>query len=565
MLARFSRLPLAAKAILPVLLVALIASGALFQTMRLLHHSLATYDHLIDHEARAATEAARLNLVVLDLARATWRASATAEPADIAASREDIAAMPRQFEERARHIAPVVAGTPDASALAAISAQFRTLHGVATQALTMLAKGRRAEASALLRRDFYVQVGELRSLNRRLTDNLLRLAEGTTDEVAHATAQESRVVGFIAAAVILAALAGAAWAMVLLVSRPVSRLAAATAAIAAGDHATVVPATSRGDELGVMARALQGFAGSLAEAERLRCAQEAAKQVAEADRRAGLVHLAGELEAQVGGAVEAIASASTELSAAATSLVSIAERGAGRAAEVSADTTEANGNVGTIAAATEQLAASVAEIARQVNESSQVAKEAVAQAERSNATVANLHDASQKIGEVLRLIGDIASQTNLLALNATIEAARAGEAGKGFAVVASEVKSLAGQTARATEGIAAQIQAMQGATDGAVQEIQAIRATILRMGDIATAIAAAVEQQDAATRDIARNVQGAAGGTARIATRIEEVRQIAGETGGAATQVQATSGELAGQAERLRRKVDEVLGGLRAA
>jgi methyl-accepting chemotaxis protein len=564
MLARFDRIPLAVKAVMPVLLVTLMAAGVALHKFDLLDRTDASYRRLIATESHATTYAARLNLLTLDLARATWQAVA-GEPADIAELREDIAAMPRDLAERARHVAPALAGTPLAAALADLERRFTALHGVAMRALASQAEGRRAEALALLRRDFHAQVEELRAVNRRLTEQLLQLTEGRAQEVSASVAEEIRLATVGVGLTFALALALAVWGMLALVSWPVSRLAAATQAIAGGDHAAEVPATRRGDELGAMARALQGFAAGLTEAERMRAAQAEAKGAAEAERRAALSRLAGELEAQVGGAVETIAAAAAELSTAATSLVSIAERSAGRAAEVSADTAEANGNVGTVAAATEQLAASVAEIARQVGESSGVAKEAVAQAERSNATVANLHEASQKIGEVLRLIGDIASQTNLLALNATIEAARAGEAGKGFAVVASEVKNLAGQTARATEGIAAQIQAMQGATDGAVQEIQAIRATILRMGDIATAIAAAVEEQDAATRDIARSIQGAAGGTGRIATRIEEVRAAAGETGGAASQVKATSGELASQSELLRGKVAEVLAGLRAA
>jgi methyl-accepting chemotaxis protein len=564
-MSRFDKLPLAVKALLPVLLVVLITGGGVAYTLRLLAQTDESYNSLIDGEARAATYAARLNLLTLDLARAVWRTVAVPDVADVATARRELETMPAEFTARARVVSAAVEGSPLAQDLAETERRFSAVHRAATQALELLGDGRRDEAMAVLRRDFYHQVPELRAVNRKLTTEMLELAEGRGDALSVTAREQAWAATLGVGLACLAALALAAWAMRLLVSRPITRLEAAMRAIAAGDHAAPVPAITRGDELGAMARALQGFAAGLAETERLRAGQEAAKAAAEAERRAGLAALASELETQVGGVVETVASASTELSAAATSLVAIAERGSGRAGEASAAAAEANADVGTVAAATEQLAASVAEIARQVNESSGVAKEAVAQAEHSNATVAELHEASQKIGEVLRLIGDIASQTNLLALNATIEAARAGEAGKGFAVVASEVKSLAGQTARATEGIAAQIQAMQGATASAVGGIQAIRGTILRIGEIATAIAAAVEQQDAATRDIARSIAGAAAGTSRIAARLEELNVTAGETGGAATQVNATSSELAGQAEALRRKVGEVLAGLRAA
>ena len=182
-----------------------------------------------------------------------------------------------------------------------------------------------------------------------------------------------------------------------------------------------------------------------------------------------------------------------------------------------------------------------------------MAAASVQQAERTDRTVANLQQAATQIGEVTRLIGDIAGQTNLLALNATIEAARAGEAGKGFAVVASEVKTLATQTAQATQNITQQIQTIQAATQEAASEIHAIRDSIGQISEVTAAIAAAVEEQGAATRDIAQNVQQAASGTADISGAIDGVTEAAATTSGAASQVQATSATLVGQAETLRR------------
>ncbi len=166
---------------------------------------------------------------------------------------------------------------------------------------------------------------------------------------------------------------------------------------------------------------------------------------------------------------------------------------------------------------------------------------------------------------MIGLINDIASQTNLLALNATIEAARAGEAGKGFAVVASEVKSLANQTAKATEEIGSQIGGIQQATGEAVAAIQSIAATIREINDIATAIASAVEEQGAATQEISRNVQQASAGTQEVSSNITGVSEAAAATGAAAEQVNSAATELSKQSETLRGKVETFLSSIKAA
>jgi methyl-accepting chemotaxis protein len=218
-----------------------------------------------------------------------------------------------------------------------------------------------------------------------------------------------------------------------------------------------------------------------------------------------------------------------------------------------------------VASAAEELSASVAEIGRQVESSTQMSGKAVEEAADTDQTVQSLASSAQKIGEVLKLISDIAAQTNLLALNATIEAARAGEAGKGFAVVASEVKSLATQTAKATDEISGQIGTIQSTTTDAVAAIKRIGGTIGEMNKIATTIASAVEEQGAATQEIARNVQEASKGTTEVSSNIAGVSQAAGQTGAAATQVLGAAGDLSTQAETLRNEVDRFLVSIRAA
>jgi methyl-accepting chemotaxis protein len=211
------------------------------------------------------------------------------------------------------------------------------------------------------------------------------------------------------------------------------------------------------------------------------------------------------------------------------------------------------------------MAASISEISNQVQQSSQTAAEAVREAARTNETVQSLSGMAQKIGAVVELIQAIASQTNLLALNATIEAARAGEAGKGFAVVASEVKGLASQTAKATEEISTQIGAMQSSTNDAVVAIASISKTIGRMNEIASAIAAAVEQQGAATHEITRNTQEAARGTGEVSRNITGVNAAAGHTGKAASDVLTASTRLGDQAQSLRSEMDRFFADIRAA
>ena len=260
-----------------------------------------------------------------------------------------------------------------------------------------------------------------------------------------------------------------------------------------------------------------------------------------------------------------VATAAGGLQSTAQALASNAETGSRQAMAVSAASEQASTNVQTVAAAAEQLASSIAEIGRQVSESARTTQRAVEEANQTHTLVQALADGAQRIGEVVKLINDIASQTNLLALNATIEAARAGEAGKGFAVVASEVKSLANQTAKATDDIAVQISGIQEATAKAVSAIEAIRSTITGVNEISTTIASAVEEQDAATKEIARNVQQAAAGTSEVTANISGVNQAAGETGRGADAVLAASSVLGKQADALRAEVRRFFETVRAA
>ncbi len=255
----------------------------------------------------------------------------------------------------------------------------------------------------------------------------------------------------------------------------------------------------------------------------------------------------------------------SELEATAISMSTAAEQSK-QGAEAVADAAEkANQGVQLVAAAADQLTSSIGEISQQVAQSARVAGQAVEEARQTDRIVQALAEGAQRIGQVVELITGIAAQTNLLALNATIEAARAGEAGKGFAVVASEVKSLASQTARATEDIGVQIDKIQTATRDAVAAIQGIASTIEQVSSIAGAIAAAVEEQGAATAEIARNVQQAADNTSGMTENITEVSQAVKTAGLASKHVLGAAAGLARQAEQLRREVDSFVTHVKAA
>jgi methyl-accepting chemotaxis protein len=288
-------------------------------------------------------------------------------------------------------------------------------------------------------------------------------------------------------------------------------------------------------------------------------------QIAAEQRRSDMHRLAGEFEAAVGEIVDTVSSASTELEASADVLNATAGRAQELALVVASGSSETSTNVQSVASATEQLSSSVGEIGRRVHDSARMATEAVGQVERTNGRIGELSRAAATIGDVVELIEQIAGQTNLLALNATIEAARAGDAGRGFAVVASEVKALAEQTAKATGEISQQITGIQSATQESVTAIREIGGTIGRLSEIASAIAAAVEEQDAATQEITRNVQHAARGTQQVSANVGDVQRGAAETGSASSQVLSAAQMLSRDSNRLKLEVGKFLESVRAA
>jgi methyl-accepting chemotaxis protein len=349
------------------------------------------------------------------------------------------------------------------------------------------------------------------------------------------------------------------------ITRPICAMTVTMTSLAAGNLDVDVPAKNRADEIGEMAAAVQVFKDNAAEMKRLEAEQEALKGRTEAEKRNAMAQLASGFESSVGAVVEAVTSTSLEMRTSAESMSSVAEQGSVQSHAVASAAEQAASNVQAVAAAAEELSTAVQEISRQVAQASQVTSAAVGDAASANETVSGLAAAAQEIGTVVNLINDIAAQTNLLALNATIEAARAGEMGKGFAVVASEVKTLAGQTAKATDEIAARIGGIQSGTQDAVEALARISATIAQVDEIATAIAAAVEEQGAATQEIARNAEMASTGTNEVTSSIQGVNAAAAETGAVSSKVLAASGDLSQQSTLLRGEVDRFIASIRQA
>jgi methyl-accepting chemotaxis protein len=352
---------------------------------------------------------------------------------------------------------------------------------------------------------------------------------------------------------------------VLTIARPIRRIGDVLLELATGNKTIEVPFATRGDEVGDAARAAKTFKENLIRIEQMEAAQKSAEATAAAARKAEMVKLANEFQAAIGGIVNTVSSASSQLEAAAGTLTATADNTQELSGMVAAASEEASTNVGSVAAAAEEMSASVTEIGRQVHDSSRIAGEAVKQAEKTDARIHELSQAAGRIGDVVKLITAIAEQTNLLALNATIEAARAGEAGRGFAVVASEVKALAAQTAKATEEIGTQIASMQAATLDSVGAIKEIGATITRIAEIAQTIASTVEEQGAATAEIARNVGEAAKGTAEVAEKITQVNRGASATGTASGQVLTSARSLSKESGHLKAEVEKFLNTVRAA
>ncbi|MGY3452193.1 Cache 3/Cache 2 fusion domain-containing protein [Bradyrhizobium sp. USDA 4353] len=377
-----------------------------------------------------------------------------------------------------------------------------------------------------------------------------------------AQAMQTMIIAAVVAALLVLALTMLA---VSRVTKPLSAVTEALTAIAEGRENVDIKSDERGDEIGEIARSLVVFRSAASERRRMREEQAAAATAAVEQRKAELQRFVDSFQASIGGIIENVLTSSGEFEREARQLTQTARTTADLSGQSAGASETASEHVRTAAAASDELSGSIAEIIRRVQESNAIAAEAVKQATATDQRIKELSDAGNRIGDVVKLITSIAEQTNLLALNATIEAARAGDAGRGFAVVAQEVKTLAGQTAKATEEISSQIANMQTVTQESVDAIKAIGSTIERINEIAASISGAVEQQRAATQNITQSVRSAASGTAEVVNNIRSAARGAGETGESSNRMFASAQALSSESLRLKAEVQKFLDGMRAA
>jgi methyl-accepting chemotaxis protein len=400
--------------------------------------------------------------------------------------------------------------------------------------------------------------------------SLLTVAEAALEaarqhaEAQHEAAQHELIVQL---ALLAGALAFAIGSMATIHQRvidPLRALRDAMLKVASGDLAVEAPFSTRADEIGALAGALATFKQNAVEKTRIEDDQR--DRSAQATQRQRTIEDSiAAFEAQIGEALTSLAAAAGQMRNTSDEMSAVSQQTNTQVKTAAQASQEASVNVEAVAAASEELSASIADIGRQVVHAAGIAGRAVNETQQTDGTVRGLAETAERIGEVVKLINDIAGQTNLLALNATIEAARAGEAGRGFAVVASEVKSLANQTAKATEEISSQIAAVQKVTKDAMDAIKGIGSTIGEVNTVATSIASAVEEQGAATQEITRNTQGAARRTKDASDNIAGVSEGADATRAAAQNVKSAADVLGERTEQLRGQVNDFLAKIRAA
>jgi methyl-accepting chemotaxis protein len=383
---------------------------------------------------------------------------------------------------------------------------------------------------------------------------------GATSETAQFATLQSVVFPSVALAI---GILGAVF-IALSITGPLRTITQAMRDLAAGDlEASVQMPHARG-EIGALAAALDSFRTNALARQDLEIAQ-AQDQAAREARLRRLDALTKGLDTMTHGLLGELADAAHRLEGTAQSLASVSQEATVQGNQIADASALASDSIQSVAIASDELDSSIAEIARQAALSQKIADEAREKAEAGMRSVGLLEISSRKIGDVVSLINQIANQTNLLALNATIEAARAGDAGKGFAVVASEVKTLAGQSSKATDEIAAQVADVQRVAEETADSIRTISSVITHVATIAASIASAVEEQSTATREIGKQASNAAAGADSVTKSLARIRQGIDVTSCSAGDVLSSAQNLSRETGVLRTELSSFLSDVRAA
>ncbi|SNR95068.1 MULTISPECIES: methyl-accepting chemotaxis protein [unclassified Azospirillum] len=517
--------------------------------------------------ARAQRLAAQVNRYVVMMNRAEY--ALAANPAEVADIEKSVIEIKKQARDNFSQLEKLI-DDKQAAMLANIRQNYDRYENELQSTITRT-KSVGAVTMSDAQKIIYSEVLSSRVVADKLREGMTDFANYTNnkaDLIADKATETGDRVGWILMLVAgfgVAVGAGGAWAISNFgVVKPLTAALDCLRRLANGELNLTIVGKGRRDEIGDMADAMLVFQENAVQRLKLQEQQEAEQQqrLARATRIQDLVQ---EFESTMGNVLEVISSATTELEATANSMSSTAEQTEQQSSAVASASEQATANVETMAAATEELAATVQEVTRQMHDARTIADEAAREAGSSREQVEALEAAGERIGDVVAMIQDVAGQTNLLALNATIEAARAGEAGKGFAVVASEVKQLANQTARATDDIRTQVEAMRASIKAAADKIGHVAGVVDRLNRVAASVASAAEQQAAATAEIGRNASEAARGTQEVSATIHQVREAAGTTASAAGQVLASAGELAHKTVDMRQGISRFIDGVRAA
>jgi methyl-accepting chemotaxis protein len=532
-----------------------------FSLMRLVYVN-ATYTKLVEGEARAAIYVAQAHRTVQGYARQVGRYAYIDADAQRRLVEGRLATLGEEFEKNLTAAAARANGRTQI--VADLRRDFRSLGDVVRNAAQLNLAGDKAGVSALLAGSFDPRFDQLRDrLDAFTAESVARLDAGKiyADNVVDETLAMTLIVGLLGLALTIAQgfVVGVRG-----ISRPLTALAGDVDRVAAGKYDAPIAGLSRIDELGRVARALDGLRLKAQENQALQA--EVARQAAQRERRRKAVDgFAADFSASISGVLVQVSAAAGEMKRIASQVADEAGGSATRAENVRGEASTTAQDLAAVSAAAEQMQASIGEITRQMGETAAATVATATDAETAQRTMGTLAEAAVRIGDVVKLINQIAGQTNLLALNATIEAARAGDAGKGFAVVASEVKNLANQTASATTEITAQVEAIRTSVAAAVGQMDRVVSAVRGLDKATASVSSAVVQQSGATQEVVRNVAQASQRMASVSDSTNAMNAAAQTTSRAAGEVVGACETLLGQSNSLRGEIDGFLQALGSA